>query len=72
MASEYWDEIDRKLNVLSIRMQKFETQLCDTVDYILLFLGHVPSVPSNNPIVTSKRLDDGEGKQSKLFKRSED
>ncbi|KAH3690525.1 hypothetical protein DPMN_194231 [Dreissena polymorpha] len=62
MTSEYWDNIDRKLNVLSIRMQKFETQLCDTVDNILLLLGHVPSVPSNNANVTTlrstKHLDD--------------
>ncbi|XP_052282896.1 potassium voltage-gated channel subfamily H member 7-like isoform X2 [Dreissena polymorpha] len=62
LTSEYWDEIDRKLNVLSIRMQKFETQLCDTIDNILLLLGHVPSVPSNNANVTTlrstKHLDD--------------
>ncbi|KAL4218255.1 Potassium voltage-gated channel subfamily H member 7 [Mactra antiquata] len=39
------EDIDSKLDYLEHRMHNFETQLCDTVDNILLLLGHRPSVP---------------------------
>ncbi|XP_060563287.1 potassium voltage-gated channel subfamily H member 7-like [Ruditapes philippinarum] len=56
------EDIDNKLNQLANRMQNFENQLCDTVDNILLLLGHKPSMPREKapdqvrqPVVQSTR-----------------
>lgn len=35
-------------------MQNFEIQLCDTVDSILLLLGHQPSLPTNASRLSGK------------------